>query len=657
MVELGYQSLNAAFVFSAFAALLYFLHGRRMHSSFIWIADRALGAAAALCTIALAVLLYELITHNFQLEYVARYSNRSLPWYYLLTALWAGQAGSLLLWAWLLGLFSILLLWRKKQHSESFLPNALGIMAVSLCFFLFLLVFKSNPFYLLPFAPEKGTGLNPLLQNPGMIFHPPSLYIGFVAYTVPFAVMISAFILNEQTLQWLTLVRRWSLFAWVFLTAGNILGMQWAYVELGWGGYWAWDPVENASLLPWLTGTAFLHSIIARERRDTLKTWSFALLVLTFALTIFGTFVTRSGLISSVHAFGVSSLGPAFLVFMGAILAGSLLLMLKRKDRFKGRVIQSWRSKESAFLLTNLILLLFAIAVLIGTLFPAISQAIGDQQLSVGESYYNRIAAVLGVALFLTLGVCTLLVWGRTSLDLIWRKIRIPGVIAVFTLILLLIKGIHHAGLVLAVATGVFVLILTVNQAVETIQKSLHTSEKGFFRGLTAALTRNKRRYGSYIVHLGVTLFFIGLTLSSTFDSQLERTLRPGESIQVGSMTLNYKGLEKSSERDLTLISARFDLLRNGRQVNPIISQRQFHSNYQPVTEVGIRSSLLRDIYVILADYQLDSQTATVQIMVNPMVLWIWMGGIIMVLGTLVSFGDKKRYPSAMQDDAGVSLQ
>ena len=636
MTYIGFQALNIALVFAAFSTIVYFIGGRFQSERFLKSAQRGVYVMFAMVLLGSLALLYALFARDFSIEYVAHYSNRSLSWFYTAAAFWAGQAGSLLLWALLLSLFAVIVL-RQNKHSV-LLPYTMGVINFTTFFFLYLLVFKTNPFQKLAIVPPDGNGLNPLLQNPGMIFHPPSLYIGFVGFTVPFAFAVAALLTKNLDDQWVKKIRMWTLFSWLFLTVGNILGMQWAYVELGWGGYWAWDPVENSSLLPWLTGTAFLHSVIVQERRGMLKIWNISLVTLTFALTIFGTFVTRSGLISSVHAFGVSDMGPLFLGFLALILLVSFYLLFLRKDLLKNkRELGSWTSKESSFLLNNLFFVALTLGVFLGTIMPTLSELVRGEKMTVSIEFFNKMATPVGLSIFFLIGVCTLFSWGKTSLQKLTKNLIAPGLITVAFILFLFFIGIRKVLPLMALGIVVFATLTTIIDYVRGVWVKKKTGKRSFLSSLLFLILNNKRRYGGYIVHLGALMFLLGIIGSSAFSIEETKTLKKGESLQVKKYKLVYKGIVGNQEKGYLIDAAVFDLYKNEKPIGEIKAEKHLHPNFQPATEVGIRSTLIEDLYVILANYDKQSQLATISVMVNPLVLWIWIGGIVMVLGTFIS--------------------
>ncbi|MBN2356175.1 heme lyase CcmF/NrfE family subunit [candidate division KSB1 bacterium] len=650
MANLGYQSLVIALVLSGYALVIYIAAGRKASAALLASAHRASYAVFFLVTLASAALLYALLSRDFQIQYVAHYTNRSLSWSYTLAAFWAGQDGSLLLWTWLLSIFAVIVIAGNRDRNPELLPVTLAVIQFTTFFFLYLTAFKTNPFVRTPFIPQDGTGLNPLLQNPEMIFHPPSLYVGFVAFTVPFAFAIAALVVRRFDEKWVKSIRRWTLFAWLFLTIGNILGMQWAYVELGWGGYWAWDPVENASLLPWLTGTAFLHSIIVQERKGMLKSWNLSLIVITFALTIFGTFVTRSGLISSVHAFGVSNLGPLFLLFLGTVLIGSFFLIFYRRGLLRGKnQIGSWTSKESSFLVNNILFIALTIGVFIGTIFPTITELIRNEKITVGTDFFNRMAAPIGIAIFFLTGFCALLAWNKTSSRNMLRSLAVPITLVAVGVVLLVLSGVRAFLPVLALAVAIFAISATLLEFIRGAVVRKKTEQLGFFRALLSLALKNKRRYGGYIVHLGVLMFFLGIIGSSAFSLEKDATLKKGQVMELGGYRLIFEKLTTEMQIDRQIDKAIFNVFRGEKYITTLKPEKQLYENFQPATEVAIRSTLKEDLYIILASYDLRTETATVSVLINPLMLWMWIGGGLMVLGTLLSISPqrwRKSYPN-----------
>ncbi|OQX89056.1 hypothetical protein B6D60_00050, partial [candidate division KSB1 bacterium 4484_87] len=444
-MHLGYISLLIAFVSTAFAIWASASGIRLKDGSLVQKARFAIYGQLLFVTLAVLLLLYALLTRDFSLRYVAEYTDRNLSLFYTFSALWAGQAGSLLFWTWLLTIFNAIFVFKNRHRSEELHPYVIAIISAVALFFLSLVIYSTNPFEKLTRPMPDGFGMNPLLQNFAMIFHPPTLFIGFVGFTIPFAFALAALMKGDLSNKWLNESRNWSLFAWIFLTIGNLLGAQWAYVELGWGGYWAWDPVENASLLPWLTGTALVHSIMAQKARNMMKGWNVTLAVLTFLLTILGTFITRSGIISSVHAFGKSNMGMFFIFFMALITVIFLALVLYRRSALKSsEKISSFLSREFTFLLLNGVMIVLMVTILWGTMYPAFTELFVGHQITLGEQFFNKVSIPFGIILLLLIAICPLFLWRDTPKKEIIKKLLLYTGVSVAFAVLLIIFGIHH---------------------------------------------------------------------------------------------------------------------------------------------------------------------------------------------------------------------
>jgi cytochrome c-type biogenesis protein CcmF len=433
MIQIGFYSIFIALFLSSYSGLAAVLGIRSRIAGMIASAENAAYAVFGFLTLASVAMVYALITRDFQIAYVSSYTNKGLPMLYTLSAFYAGQKGSLLFWGWILSMFSSIALFQNRKKNRQLMPHVLAVLMAVTFFFTFLMVFVTNPFETLNYVPLDGKGLNPMLQNPGMIFHPPTLFLGYVGFTIPFAFALAALFTGHLGDVWIKTTRKWTIFSWFFLTAGNLFGMEWAYVELGWGGYWAWDPVENASFMPWIVGTAYLHSVMIQEKRGMLKVWNIVLIFLTFLLTIFGTFITRSGLIASVHSFGESTLGWFFLLFLVITLLISLSLLIYRLPYLKSKnQLDSLFSRESSFLLNNLLFVGIAFTVFWGTLFPIISEAVRGIKITVGAPFYNAVITPIGLALLLLTGICPLIAWRKTTLVNFARKIVLPSIFAIF---------------------------------------------------------------------------------------------------------------------------------------------------------------------------------------------------------------------------------
>ena len=595
-------------------------------------------AFSGLVGIAVAALLYLLLTHDFNVEYVSAYSSSTLPVWYTIAALWGGMKGSLLWWTFILAVCNAIVQFQNRDKNRDAMPWVTAVLLMVGAFFLSLLVFITNPFERLSFTPAEGSDLNPLLQNYWMTIHPPSLYIGFVTTTVPFAFAIAALATGKLGDTWIRTTRRWAIFSWFFLTLGNLFGAAWAYVVLGWGGYWAWDPVENAAFMPWLTATAFLHSVTIQEKKDMLKVWNMVLVILTFALTIFGTFLTRSGVISSVHSFTQSGLGPFFMGFLLAMLALSLGLLVWRLPLLKSRnELESVFSREAAFLLNNLALVGIAFTVFWGTVFPVISEWVRGVKITVGPPFFNRVNAPLALALVFLMGVGPVIAWRRASWQSLQRSFLWPVLV-----------GLSVGALALAQAGGNYYAVVAFSFAAF----ALTTVWTEFWRGmrvrqamlgekpwtaLSRLIGKNRRRYGGYIVHVGTAMVFVGIVASSVFKVEVQKGLEPGEAVSIGRYTLRYDGVRTESDAHVDKTLAQIAVSRDGEPIATLEPEKRFYKKpKQPTTEVAIWSTLGADLYVVLGSYDPPTKSAVIQVFVNPLISWMWIGGVVMALGTAV---------------------
>ena len=651
MYNIAEAVLLFCFVLSGYAIWVSYMGGRWQKEQMIASAERSAITLFVLSSLLIGILLYAFISRDFSVEYVASYSSSTLPMFYTISALWAGQAGSLLLWAWLLTLFTAIIVWQNRNKNRELLPYVLGTMFVSMFFFFGLMVYATSPFKLLPHPPVDGSGLNPMLQNPGMVMHPPTLYLGYVGFAVPFAFAMAALFANRLDSQWIRSTRRWTLTAWLFLAIGNLLGAKWAYVELGWGGYWAWDPVENASFMPLLTGTAFLHSVMIQEKRGMLKIWNLVLIVLTFALTIFGTFITRSGIISSVHSFGLSNLGPLFLAFLGLILAGSFYLLWLRAPQLKSENrLDAVVSRESSFLFNNLILVGMAFAVFWGTIFPIISEAVRGVKITVGPPFFNQVNVPIGLALLALTGICPLIAWRKASPRNLRRSFTIPFAFGLLTAIVLFSFGMRSVYPIMSFALTAFVLATIILEFYRGAVTRARISGRNVLYALWDLTMRNKRRYGGYIVHLGIIMIFVGITGSSAFQKEVSASMAPGSELKIAGYTLTYEKLVDQSDDHAQVVAAEIKVEKNGKEIDTLYPAKQKFRNHDAVSEVAIRQTPKEDLYLILSGWDSEQQ-ASIKALVIPLVAWIWVGGIVLVIGTLIALGPDrfKRQAAAVQ--------
>ena len=655
MADIGYIALILALVVSIYSAIAFALGARRGDARLVASAKNSLLAVCGLVSVATAILVYALVTHDFQIEYVASYTSSDLSLPYLLSALWAGNDGSLLFWAWLLSIFAVVVVLQKRGVGKELVPYASTIIMSTAAFFLVLMVFVSNPFHKLAFVPVEGMGLNPLLENPGMLFHPPFLLAGYVGFTIPFAFAIAALLTRRFGDEWIITIRRWTLVSWLLLGIGNLLGAWWAYVELGWGGYWAWDPVENASFMPWLVATAFLHSIMMQRRRGIFKKWNMVLIILTFSLTIFGTFLTRSGVLSSVHTFAASPLlGYSFLAFIGVVLFGSLGLLYLRGAGLKGEAeMESLVSRESTFLLNNLLIVGAAFAIFLGTVFPVISEAVRGVKISVGAPFFNQVNGPIFLAVILLTGICALIGWRRASTKNLVRNFLWPGVATIGLGVALFISGIREWYALIAFPMLGFVLFTIFSEWFRGTRARYRMGTENYLKAFWGLIMANKPRYGGYIVHIGIVIFAIGVVGSSFYSVEKEAALRPGDSMTIKNYTLTYENMDSYETESKTVASATFSVYNQGKLIGKLIPEKYFHRSYeQPVTEVAIRSTLREDLYIILIGWDEDGTTAF-KVLVNPLVAWMWIGGGVLVLGGVIAFWpDRRRLPAPRQTKA-----
>ena len=639
ITELGYIALSIGIVIAAFGTIAALLGAGRRVPALLTSARNATFVVGGLVSVAGVAMLYALIGHDFGVKYVANYTSRDLPLFYTVAAFWAGQEGSLLLWAWLLAGFGVAVAIQNQKRNRELMPYVTAVLLAAEVFFLVVLVFASNPFERLPVPLPDGRGLNPLLQNLGMIFHPVTTYIGYVGFTVPFAFAVAALVTGHLDATWIRTTRRWTLLSWLFLSIGIGLGAQWAYVELGWGGYWAWDPVENASLMPWLTATAYLHSVIIQERRGMLKVWNMVLIMLTFALTLVGTFITRSGIIESVHAFGVSTLGPYFLAFLALTLLGFLYLLFGRWSRLQSEnKLESILSRESGFVLNNLLFAGGAFAVLWGTLLPLVVDAISGQKIAVSAPYFNQVASPILLGVVALLGICPLLAWRQVKPRSLLRHLFVPAAIGLVCAAVLLALGIRKPVPLIALVTCAFGLGTVGLEFWRAIGARRRTTGELPWVSLGKLLRRQPRRYGGYLVHLGILLVTAGIVGSSFYQDETMASLTPGESMSVGAYKLEYVALDSVPAQTHQKVFATLDVYHDGRLVGTLAPEKHFYSNWaESSTEVAIRTTLLEDLYVILSYWEEGGQLISLKAVVNPLIVWMWIGGGVLVLGTLVA--------------------
>jgi cytochrome c-type biogenesis protein CcmF len=646
---IGGPSLIAALLFAAAAMLLLAVGGAMRRKDLSAAGRRALVAAAAFVGLAAVALVSALLAHDFSFEYVASYSSTSLSRGYTLAALWGGMEGSLLFWTALLMLFSVVALSRARSLDASLVSWAGAVLAGVSVFFLGLLVFPASPFTQLADVPSDGSGLNPLLQSPGMLIHPPLLYTGFVGFSIPFAFAMGALVTKRLDDSWFTHTRRWTLFAWSALSIGIVLGGAWAYTELGWGGYWAWDPVENASFMPWLTATAYLHSVVIQEKRRMFKVWNVTLILLTYALAVFGTFLTRSGILSSIHTFTEGPIGKWFLPFLGLMLIAGFGMIAYRLDALRGENrFDSLLSRESAFLANNVLFLAAAFAVLWGTIYPIVAELTNGVRLSVGPPFFNRVFIPLGLALLGLAGIGPLISWRRMSPGSFGRLIRPPLAAGAAAAILLVAFGLRSVGAILALALCAFTAAAIAGEFVRGGRVHRRREQLSWGAAVVKTLSRNRRRYGGYVVHLGIVLIVIGFA-GTAFKVERQALLSPGESMRVGSYELRYEGARQASTTEKQMVAAEVSVTRGGEAIGTLHPQRNFHlAQRQFQSEVAIRTNPVEDLYLVVTGFDADGDAA-LRAFVNPLTWWIWAGAAVMAIGIGVIMAGRGPQPAAAQ--------
>jgi len=651
----GSFSLLLAFVCAVYAFLGGILAIRTRHPLLVKSTRQAGIATCVLIFLATLSLEYLLFTDNFSLAYVVQHSNRDLSTFYKFAALWAGQEGSLLFWSTLLSIYvlSVLLVYRHKNGE--LMPYVGVILAGVQIFFLTLNNFVENPFKTLatvnasgvlePFTRMDGNGLNPLLQYPEMVIHPPNLYSGYTGFTIPFAFALAALLARYPGEKWIHLTRKWTMVAWCFQSLGILLGAHWAYAVLGWGGYWGWDPVENASLLPWLTGTAFLHSVMMQEKRGMMKVWNVWLVFSTFLMCILGTFLTRSGVVSSVHAFANSHIGPWFVGFMIITILVCTAAYLKNRDYLKSEnMLDSMVSRESSFLFNNLLFLVACIAVLSGTLFPVFSEWFTNNRISVGAPFFNKVMIPIGLAILFLTGVGPLLAWRKTSMESLKRNFGWPLAFAILTAVVCFFLGYRDGASLLCLFLCGFVFWTIVEEFYRGAKVIAARTGMSMMMSAHELSMRNTRRYGGYVVHFGMVLVFIGLA-GAAFNTEAQKAMNIGDSMKLGPYTLVLQSADTKAEKNYTAQRMIVEVLKGNKQIMLLYPEkRQFQGTEQAAgTMVAIYSTLREDLYVVYAGMDPETNVPVIHAFLNPLVKWIWLGGVWVVMGTLLALMPNRR--------------
>lgn len=580
-----------------------------------------------------AVLSRSFLANDFSVRFVWENSSTDLPLFYKFSAFWGGMNGSLLFWELVLAGFTAFVAYRYRRTNRELIPYVMSTLNVIHVFLLLLLVTWANPMATQFPVPVEGRGLNPLLQNPAMVLHPPLLYLGYIGFSIPFAFAISSLLRGRLDNAWVVTTRRWTLGAWYALTVGQMLGGQWAYEELGWGGYWGWDPVENASFMPWLTGTAFLHSVILQEKRNMMKIWNMALIILTFALSILGTFIVRSGVLNSVHAFAQSEIGPAFLVFLAMILVVGFTLVFMRVRTLESRhTVDSLLSRESAFLFNNLFLVMFAFAVFVGTIAPLMAEALVGFKMSFKANYFNAFAPWIGIALLFLIGIGTLIAWRHSSWDFLVRNFRYPVAAGVLTAAILFALGMRHPWALMVFAGSAFTSWIILSEFAKTVRVRMRQQNESIVDAVFSSVARNQQRWGGALIHLGVIFMIMGLA-GNWFTTESNITMTPGKPVTVAGYTLLFTGMKTEKAGNATLRQAVIEVYKGQDLVEVLKPARSFYPTQpDPLTEVAIHRTVMEDLYVILASEN-KGGSVTLRVLVNPLVMLAWFSFPLFTLG------------------------
>ncbi|MBI2567610.1 MAG: heme lyase CcmF/NrfE family subunit [Candidatus Schekmanbacteria bacterium] len=616
-------------------------------------------AYANVCMLALAngLMVYALVAHDFSVSYVAEVGSRSTPLFFTIVSLWASLNGSLLFWAFMVALYTALAARVCRHRFAELMPLTLGVSLLVCAFFDFLVAGVTNPFAPVTPVPPDGPGPNPLLQNhPLMAFHPPALYAGYVGMAVPYAMVIAALVKGKLESDWVRALRLWMILPWLCLTLGIVAGGWWSYEVLGWGGYWAWDPVENASFLPWLTATAFLHSLYLLERRRVLAGWTVALGLATFLLTVLGTFMTRSGVFNSVHSFTQSAIGPIFLGFLAANLLGCVLLFALRVDKIAGRgSMGKPLSRESAFLFNNLLFVGLTFMVLVGTVFPLLTDALRDQKISVGEPYFNRMAVPLGVGILFLMGVGPALPWGSTTLTDLRRRFLLPLAAGIAALGLALSVGARGVWPLLTFGLAGFAAWVSIAEIAAPIRLRVRNKGESLGKATRRVFATSRRRIGGHLVHLGISAIFVAIAASSAYKEQAAATLNVGQAVQVGPYSVTFAGARGEQEPHRYSLIADFKV-RRGDQDLGVQSPRlnYYATRREPLGTPAVSEGFRHDLYLILLNVAEDGSHASVEAQIHPLVAWIWYLVPVLVLGIAIAMWPERKsaLPAATAEGA-----
>ncbi len=665
IANFGFGVLVVSFLVTLYSVFAAIYGDRTKNAAMVESARRAMLLTWPLLTLTAGILIYLLVNNHYEVQFVYEVTSRSMPTYLKITAWWGGQSGSLLFWSWLMSAFASLVTLRKWDRDREFLPWVIVVACVTMAFFIGMNVFFENPFMQLYqtfdgikpatfqpadavlFTPADGQGLNPLLRHPGMIIHPPMLYLGFVSFVIPYAFAMAALITGRTDDRWIRLTRRWTLWAWLFLSFGLVLGGRWAYDVLGWGGYWGWDPVEIAAFMPWLTGTAFLHSVMIQEKRGMLKHWNMILVILTYALVIFGTFLTRSGVLSSVHSFAQSAIGPLFFAFIGFTLITSAALIIYRWDSLKSETrMTSLLSREALFLLNNLLFMSILVVCFWGVIYPLVSELFTGQKVTVGPPFYERATSPLWASLLFLMGVAPLSAWGHSTVKTLGRAMWKPIVGAIVITALIFATYTQKVGALIGFFIIALVLLVTVYEYWRGANARQRSQGENIFTAFWNLTGRNRRRYGGYIIHISMMFMAIGIIGIEMFQSETQGTLAQGQSLNIAGYEVRYNEIASwdNMPAGVRYTRSSIDVYRDGEflgELNPRIDY--YFDSQQTMTIPGNRSTLKDDLYILLVDWEpVSSSGATFKIYVNPLVNWLWLGSLLFLVGIVIAAWPEK---------------
>ena len=648
--SIGYGLILAGLLFGAFGAVVGFWAGLTRREQLLPWVRRAVYAFGASMVASNVVMITALLTNDFSVKYVAQVGSRATPTIFKIVSLWSALEGSILFWGAILGVYLFAFAWAHRKEESRYMTLALAVMSAVSVFFAFLIAGPANPWTHLPNPPPDGPGPNALLQNHWlMIVHPPMLYLGFVGMTVPFGIASAALLRGELSDAFMAPLRRWTLVPWFFLTVGIVLGGWWAYAVLGWGGYWAWDPVENASLHPWLTATAYIHSTMVLERRRNLKLWTLALALASFALTIIGTFMTRSGVFNSVHAFTQSDIGPTFLIFIAIVLVFSIGLLALRGEKLVAESpLESVASREGGILLNNLVFSAITFTVLMGTVFPLVTEALQKRRISVGEPYFNKMALPLGLMILFLMGVGPMLPWGKTDRKTIMRQAIVPGAAGLLVVVACLAMGLRGLMPLTAFGLAGFVVVITLRELFLPTRTRMSEKQEGAVTAFLRSASRTPRRTGGYIVHLGIVAMIVGIAASAAYKTHVSGTVKAGESLQVGDVTIRFDGLAQGKEPHREWTAANVTIrYPSGREVTRDGDQAPRMNFYErstdPVGSPCVDEGPLGDVYVSLLAFDPRVNQASFNLWIFPLVGWIWYALPILLLGTIVALWPQRK--------------